>query len=113
MASKNQNFEMYSGESKVLEVTVRKKNKILNNLRNMSVFWALKKSSHFSDGNLVEKTSANGIEITGDGKILIKINEADTKKLKGNYYHVCRLVDVTGNSTIIFTGIATFKHSGI
>jgi len=106
-------FEIYSGDSKNLLVTVTDENNNPVNITGaQSIVWALISS----DKVILRKTLSAG-EITiinGPGGIFrISIAVADTTKLAGKYQHECRLVTADGASGIIFTGTLTVNKAYI
>jgi len=106
-------FEIYSGDSKNLLVTVTDENNNPVNITGaQSIVWALISG----DKVILRKTLSSG-EITiinGSGGIFkISIQAADTINLAGQYRHECRLVTADGASGLIFTGTVTVNKAYI
>lgn len=105
-------FEIYSGDSKNLSVTVTDENNNPVNITGaQSIVWALISG----DKVILRKTLSEGVMIiNGPGGIFqISIAAADTAKLTGKYRHECRLVTADGMSGIIFTGTLTVNKAYI
>jgi len=105
-------FEIYSGDSKNLLVTVTDENNNPVNITGaQSIVWALISG----DKVILRKTLSEGVMIiNGPGGIFqISIAAADTAKLTGKYQHECRLVTADGMSGIIFTGTLTVNKAYI
>ena len=106
-------FEIYSGDSKNLLVTVTDENNNPVNITGaQSIVWALISG----DKVILRKTLSEG-EITIidglAGMFKITLQSADTVNLAGQYQHECRLVTADGASGIIFTGTLTVNKAYI
>lgn len=110
----SQDFTIYSGDSRSLPVTVTNGSGGTVNITGaQSIVWVVVGPS----GNvLLTKTLAAGqIALTNPtaGICTITLLAADTSQLTGTYAHECRMVDVSGNSSIIFTGNLTVTKAYI
>ncbi|WP_141500961.1 hypothetical protein [Paenibacillus luteus] len=107
MATKNQNFEMFAGESKSVTVTVADVD-----LTGATVKWAAKKSIYNTEHD-VYKDTESGVVITEPNKFVITLVPADTAALSGGYYHEAVLTDASGNVSTVLTGKLTINLSGV
>lgn len=108
---KNQNFSMFSGDTKNLIAKVTNEDNLPADLTGASAKWALKESID-SASNLIFKATPVDIFIINN-EVHIKLNPDDTKSLSGAYYHECEITDAAGNVSTIFFGMAIIKKSGI
>jgi hypothetical protein len=102
MTATKQNFSMYSGESKVVIVSVTKENNAFLDLTGSKIKWSF---------NNVLKTDTNGIALSNptNGEFTIYLNPADTQNLEGIYYHQAIITDAQGNVSPVMTGNITIK----
>lgn len=85
MAKKNQNFELFQGDTKNVVFAVDADNPITGS----SITWALFDRS----GVLVlSKTTTAGITITGDKEFTVALDPDDTRTLLGTYFHEAKIV---------------------
>lgn len=92
VTEKNQNFTMYSGDSKNFEIS-------LDFNTAATIEWVFKKSATANE-SILRKT-ADVI----NGKATIRLLASETTPLFGTYYHVAK--DLTEDTTL-FTGLAKF-----
>lgn len=105
MADINQNFELFAGDSLIVQVTVSE------NLTGFSVKWGVSRVSTtncFNSTPLLEKSSGAG-QITIDdainGIISFKLAKADTLDFNpANYYHQVLIIDGLGNEKVVTIG---------
>ena len=107
-----QNFELFSGADKYLNVTVRDKNNQVVDLTGATITWALSRTPKST--KLVEYTSPVDIIILDpatEGKFQVQIKNADTEALKGGtrakpemYYHEARVQSAAGLRTPVMYG---------
>ena len=101
-----QNFDMFSGDDKVLVVTVKDLAGVAVNLTGASITWKLADS--LTGTVRATKTTAAGIAITdaADGVFEVTVADADTATLSGSYYHEAEVTDSSGrDSTVVFGNI--------
>ncbi len=108
MAKLKQDFEMYSGESKNIKITLTdEKSDTPLDVSNATITWVMKRSAKFPT-NLIEKSTVNSeIEIVDavNGVVKVKLISADTESLEGLYYHSAKIVDVLENTSVLLTGM--------
>lgn len=110
MTATNQNFTMYSGNSKNIVANLTGDSL---NMSGASFTWVAKEND-VSDVTLLTKTNTNGgITLPGGNQIKIALTPSDTQTLEGSYYHECNMVDVNGNPSTLFVGTMTIKKSHI
>lgn len=106
MTKKNQDFEMFAGNSKDIIITMADS----SGLSGATIKWVLKKSVN---GQLITmKTVGGGISI-GLTFFTVRLNPADTEGLSGRFYHEAELTDVLGNVSTVTTGHVTIEASGV
>jgi hypothetical protein len=111
MTMKNQNFEMFAGDTKPIVVNVIDENGVPLDLSGSIIKWGLRRGE-FSTENLVLKSTPE-IEIDAD-KITIKLLPEDTKLLSGsNFFHECECTDQLGDVSTLFTGKVKILFSAV
>ena len=102
-----ENFEMWSGEDKVIRVTVKDSAGAALPLTGMSVSWKLARAR--SAAALVTKTTADGIALVSGGsggQFDITLMPADTDALAGTFLHEAEITDTAGKKSTVFSGRA-------
>jgi hypothetical protein len=100
MAAKNQNFEMYIGDTHILEITVT----MDDTLAGATAKWEMANNNTV----LVTKQSGSGIATTGEKVFEVTINPADTQSMKaGTYRHAAEVTDAAGRVSTVATGKMT------
>lgn len=99
-------FTMYSGDTKVLEVTVRDPQGAVVDITGKAITWALSPTVN-SSSNLIDKTVGDGLTIINGaaGRYNVLLNPIDTVDLQGSYYHES-LLDDNGTISTIMAGKA-------
>lgn len=106
MTALNQNFSMFSGETKYIAVPNTKDDGSNLDLTGSTITWIVKKREYSPD-NVLSKVTP---EITVSGNVLtIPLKPPDTESLLGSYYHKCEIVDQFGNGSVLFTGFMEIK----
>jgi hypothetical protein len=110
----NQDFTMYRGETGYVNFTVLDTNGTAVNLTNYTVHWGLALNS--LGDYLLHKHSptASGITIVAaaSGMFRVILEPDDTSDLRADkYYHEARLVDASGNQSVVAIGFATILPS--
>lgn len=105
MTAENQSFEMYSGDTKNIIITMQ------DNLDGATVVWVLKKSV-YDEKDVVRKTTGQGINVDRN-TVTIRLEPDDTEGLSGLYYHETEVTDAFGNVSTVTTGNVNIKSSGI
>jgi len=96
MTTINQNVEMYSGDSKTLNVTVT----LTGTLVGSTIKW----SAGMDYVPAVTKTTTAGISITGATTFTVALLPEDTENLEGTYLHEAQVTDLSGNVSTVMTG---------
>lgn len=107
MTAKNQNFEMYAGDTKTVTVTVSGVD-----LTGASVKWAAKKSIYNVEPDIYKET-ADGLMIAASDSFVIALAPEDTAALVGSYYHEAEVTDAAGNVSTVMTGTVKIERSGV
>lgn len=108
LATENQNFSMYSGETKSLPFTATNtEDGSPINLSGATIKWALKRA--LNTANAVYKDTTSGITVTdaANGVFTISLIPGDTQSLTGNYIHAAEVTDSSGNVSVVTVGTAT------
>jgi hypothetical protein len=105
-------FTMFSGDTKVLQITVTDEAGAAIDLTGVDLVWVLAKK--VTAAPLVTKEIGTGITITdaAAGKFEVAIAPADTENIKGDYYHECQM-DAGGAISTIMTGKVTITPDAI
>jgi len=114
MTETGQNFTMWSGDTKVIEVTITDASGNAVNLTGATISYVLQRS--VGSTVTISKTTASGISITdaSGGVFQITLDASDTARLSGSsYYHECQITDTSGNVSTVFTGTVTMKEDAI
>lgn len=114
MTKLNQDFTMFQGETKTLQVPIVDKDGNPQSLTGATVRWELRKGTKMV---LLRKTGAASNPITlynasgTDDGVSIPLVPDDTKGLQsGEYVHECRAV-LVGTEEVLFEGTVTLKYS--
>ena len=100
MTEENQNFTMYSGDAKLITVTVEG----LDMQQADEVKWVLKQ-----DTITVKKDLDDGITINDSSSVTITLDPADTEDIQGSYKHEMEITDAGGNPSTVMRGTATIN----
>lgn len=113
MTSVDQNFTMWSGDTRRLSVTVDDgaTPPVAVNITGSAISWHLAKRLTSSTA-ILTKTVGVGITITNGaaGIFEVLIDPADTAALSGDYYHEAEIVLSGGDKSTVMTGVATIKR---
>jgi len=112
MTATDQNFTTWSGDDKVLTVTVTDGSGTATNLTGATINYELQALPPDGVALLTKTTGGGGISITdaAAGTFEITIAAADTASLSGVYFHECQVVDSSGNVSTIFTGRVNIRE---
>ena len=110
MTKQNQDFLMWSGDDKVITVTVYDNDDDVVDVTGATITWRL--SQNIESEALITKTVGDGIAISGHTFILT-LEPADTTSLSGRYYHEAEITDADGNVNTGMVGYATIKTDAI
>ena len=109
----NQNFTLFSGDTKYLHVDLTDSNGEAVDLTGMAIKWGVKKNVRTA--TIFLKTTPTGIDIPDplNGRFTVKIHPLDTATLSGVFYHEAQITDVEGNVSTVLTGTMTVELDGI
>ncbi len=118
MADTNQNFSLFKGNALTVEIIISDDANDPINLTGFTVNWSTSRLSPrgcFSSTPVIEKCSGLGSLIITDavnGLVEFTLLGADTESLSpGNYSHQIVIIDGSGNSTTVTTGIMVLDPS--
>lgn len=102
MAKVNQNFNMYSGNTVPIYVTITDPTNTAINLTGCTLKWTLQ----LRGATLATKDTTNGIIITDavNGKVRINLQPADTHQVSGSCDHELEMINTAGDVTTVMTG---------
>ena len=112
MAVQNPTIEMFSGDTKRLNYTVKDGNGVVIDITTATFRWGLSKLGKPKTAGdpspqvapLLEKTISSGIVLTAPtlGQLRVTLDPADTADLKGEFYHELEMVLSGVTSTVAF-----------
>lgn len=112
MTQKNQNFSMFSGDTKDLIVAVTDNGQAID-LAGSSIKWAMKRSVRDVQSIIQKETGGGGI-VASSSSFTVRLNSEDTENVvPGRYYHEAEITDVVGNVSTVMTGTITIEQSGV
>ncbi len=104
------NFEMFSGNTRLLEVTVLDQDDAVVDLTGaQAVDYSLAKAA--GKAAIFEKTLGTGVTITDavNGVLQITLLPADTEDLRGTFYQELEVTDAAGRITTVLFGTVTIR----
>lgn len=110
MTIREQNFEMFAGDSKLISVEVVDEEGNAKDLTDADIKWALRRLSD----DLVEKETPATIVITDavNGKFVVSVSPNDTKSFfNGLYKHQAMVTDQSGVRAVVLEGVARIYGS--
>lgn len=103
-------LEMFSGDSVLLNITVRLRDGSLADLVGATLTYAVAKNPRSEV--LLTKTNSDGISVTGNGTMQIQFDPEDTEDIDGDdYYHELRSVSPAGAKTTLMFGTLTINDN--
>jgi hypothetical protein len=112
------NFDMYSGNSKQLVVSLLDKphGSPVSLVSVDSIKWQLFHTTPVTADPIVSKSLLSGITVDADptlGIFYILLSASDTSGLSGSYYHETEVVDLAGNKETVDSGVINIKKKRI
>ena len=113
MTKQNQDFTIWSGDDKVITVTVYDNDDVIVDITAATITWQL--SQNVNSAALITKTVGSGIALSDptNGQFTVTLDPADTASLSGRYYHEAEITDSSGNVNTGLVGHATIKTDAI
>ena len=105
-------FEMYSGDTKQLDVAITDSAGTPVSLSGASVVYKVKKTIDGTPTFLTKSTAAGSITLSGS-TVTIPFAPADTALLSGTYYHELEITDFLGNVSTAFQAQITILQDMI
>lgn len=103
----NQNITMFAGDTTIIPIPVPDVD-----LKGATIKWAMMRS--VKSEHLLSRESPSGITINEDGtEFTIQLDSADTKGMKGSFYHAAKIIDSLGLESTVTTGTITINLSGV
>ena len=101
-------FTMYSGDTKLLEITVLDQDGDPVDLTGATVKWQMAKKVT-SDTPVLSKEIGSGVVIMNPtaGRFDISLQPADTAAIKGAYYHEAEITESGGDVATVLAGTIT------
>lgn len=110
MTAINQDFILFSGNSKTLSVTVYGEEV---DLIGSTITWILKQTDGTDPVLITKSTTNGGVMISDSTHFDVLLNTNETKGMKGTYYHESNCVDAAGNTSTLLVGSIEIKESHI
>lgn len=103
------NFEMFSGNTRVLKVTVLDQDEAIVDLSGAAATFVVMRAH--GQPAIITKTVGSGIVITDavNGLLEITLLEADTEPLRGVHRHELEITDASGRKTTVLFGNITIR----
>ena len=103
------NMEMFSGDSVLVNVTIRLKSGSLADLTGAALTYKVAQTP--KSPVVLSKSVGDGISVTGVGEIQIQLDPEDTSDLPGDdYYHELRSTSPAGAVTTLMHGTLTINE---
>ncbi len=106
----NQDILFYQGDSRQLVVTVYNSQGTAIPITGAFIRYVI----YQDQSVVVTKTTTNGGVVLTDpsaGVFTVYLTPTDTGALRGSYNHMARMIDTSGDSSIIMTGTVTVDQS--
>lgn len=111
MALTEQNFTMYQGEDKLVTFVITDEDEAALNMTGGTLSWEASITSLDTTAQITKTPSLVNVDGTNDGA-RVTLVDADTQTLTPLiYYHELRLVDGSGNDSVLAEGEMTVKLS--
>jgi hypothetical protein len=110
MTEQNQDFEMWEGEAKTLDVAEVDD----TDISGQTITWILADEVG-QEPEITKDNDGNGgvnIDAGATGEFEITLDPSDTQDISGRFYHEARLDDGSGTESVLFTGEAIIHQSG-
>jgi hypothetical protein len=107
--------EVWSGDTIVMDVTVRKDDDTRKDLTGANIRWTLA-DDQYSVPELSKTEADADVIIASDpttGEFEITIQPSETDNLGGAYYHECEVVDGAGVKSTVFYGKLDIREDAI
>jgi hypothetical protein len=101
-------FEMYSGDSKTIEVAITDADGNAVMLTGATAIYTIREAITSTTALVTKATGGSGITISGS-TVTITLAAADTASLAGTYYHELEITDTGGNVSTAFQDVVTIK----
>ena len=112
MTRTNQDFEMWSGDHKNLQVTVYDGDGASIDLSGASVIWLM--SEGVEGASLLKRSTDSGCGISVSGSTFtVSLSPTHTSGSAGTLYHEAQVRDGFGNISTVMTGHATIHVDAI
>lgn len=113
MTKQSQDFLMWSGDDKVITVTVYDSDDVVVDITGATIAWQL--SQNVDSAALITKTAGDGVVLSDptNGQFTITLDPADTASLSGRYYHEAQITDSSGDISTGLVGHTTIKVDAI
>lgn len=117
MTEENQDVTIYSGDTRLLSVTVYDENDDLVDISGGIIDWIVRSYpgatlSYISKSTLQGTTSIE-LDEPASGSFIIYLYPTDSANLAGRYYHEAQLTDVSGDVFTLFSGILNIKEDAV
>lgn len=109
MATKEQNIEMWAGETVRIYLTI-------DNIQSLSteisdLWWKLKELRSAGDDLIYKRLGVGNQIIISGNSAVISLDKSDTENLSGVYHHEARAVGANGREATVAVGRCTINES--
>lgn len=113
MTEEGQDFEMWSGDSQVINIQITEGDAATpRNLTSDDVRWVLADSA--GDTPIIEK-STTGSDVVktnpSEGEIEVRLDKSDTEEMYGRYHHEAEVEDDQGRELTVMSGSVKINRS--
>ena len=115
MTLRDQDFEMWQGENKLVYFTITGDSSAVKDLTDSTSFlWKALRHVGSTSATIAKSTAGGGITVTGatSGIFCVTISSSDTESINGRFYHEARFTDSDGKNEVVSTGILIINRSG-
>jgi hypothetical protein len=106
MSAREQDFEVFSGNDKILAVTIVDEDGVAVNLGGVQeIIWAIGKTAS-GTAKFTKSMTSSEIEVVdaAGGRVDVIIDAEDLEPLSGDHYHEMRITDALGKKTTVMYG---------
>lgn len=112
MTEESEDFEMWAGDSQVININIFENTGVRRDITNDTVRWVLSDSA--GDEPKIEKsTDGSGINKTSpsEGEVEVKLDKPDTNDIYGRFHHEAEIIDDQGRELTVMTGSVKINRS--
>lgn len=99
-----QHLDVYSGENRTLTLYARSPANVATSLSGKTIAWYVGRRPTEPDvmGAIITKTGT--VTVTASGVFTVSVTPDDTEGMEGDYMHMAKTTDGSGNIAVVCTG---------